>query len=160
MNADDPVLSSQQLPKNDAPEACGGKTNAEDGAEAGKKADRIAKYRRAWSYVDGVAQGTVKVDLMKIPLSHVHRVDEYSEALMTCLAYHLDIPESRTVALALAFMARQLTNRTVTSQNELAVLLHGTQYATHDLAIEVREFRELALAVADQESFTIDPAKS
>ena len=57
-------------------------------------------------------------------------------------------------------MARQLTERSVVSQNELAVLLHGNQHALEDLAISVMELHELAIAVADQENFTLDPEAS
>jgi len=128
---------------------------AEDKASA-----ELAVYLKAYAYLEAAAQGKIKVDLDDAVLSKVHRTSVYGDALLTYLSHHLGISKGRVVALALAFIARQLTNRTVTSQNELAVLLHGTQFAVHDLAIEVREFRELALAVADQESFTVDPVKS
>lgn len=88
------------------------------------------------------------------------RLGEYSVALITLLSYQLCIPKSEVIDNALRFMARQLTERSVVSQNELAVLLHGNQHALEDLAISVMELHELAIAVADQENFTLDPEAS
>jgi hypothetical protein len=85
------------------------------------------------------------------------RIDEYTEALIILLSYQLSVPKSEVISSALRFMARQLTERSVVNQNELAVLLHAYQHALGDLAIVVMELRELAIAVADQESVILDP---
>jgi hypothetical protein len=126
-------------------------------SEANCKAQN--EYNRAKTMLESIALGTRNnpEDFAKTKL---FRTDAYSEALIIFLAHHLGIPKNKVVSLCLAFTARQLTNRTVTSQNDLAVLLHGLQFAVHDLAIEAREFRELALNVADQESYIMDPPKT
>lgn len=100
-------------------------------------------------YLEAAARGD---GVVSRKLTKICRTDEYTVMLMTYLSYHLGIPKHMVMGLAWAFYARQMTGRTITSQNELAVLLHSVQYAIHDLTLEAREMRELAISVADQES--------
>jgi len=88
-----------------------------------------------------------------------HRTDGYSYALIVFLSHHLGVRKNEVVSLALGFTARHLTNRSVTSQNDVAMLLHGLKFAAQDLAIEAKEIRELAVNIADQESYIMDPFK-
>jgi hypothetical protein len=134
------------------------KRNPELSAAERTKRTAEEEYKRATAMLEDIASGK-RNNPADFESTKQFRTDAYSDALIIFLSHHLGIPRQKVVSLALGFTARQLTNRTVTSQNELAVLLHGLQYAVQDLAIEAREFRELAVSVADQESYIMDPPK-
>jgi len=157
MNLPDSQPAQDLLQQND------GKTrpDANPDSSAAEKANRTedCEYERAKAMLCDIASGK-RNNPADFESTKQFRTDAYSAALIIFLSRHLGIPRNKVVSLCLGFTTRQLTNRTVTSQNELAILLHGLQYAVQDLAIEAREFRELAVSIADQESYIMDPPKT
>ena len=121
--------------------------------------DNLNEYNRAKEMLYDIASGK-RNNPDDFKANKQSRTDAYSYALIIFLSRHLGVPKNQVVSLCLGFTARQLSNRSVTSQNDVAMLLHGLQFAVQDLAIEARESRALAVSLADQESYIMHPPRS
>jgi hypothetical protein len=114
--------------------------------------ESMNEYSRAREMLYAIASGE-RNNPDDFKKTRQHRTDAYSYALIIFLSRHLGVPKNQVFSLCLGFTARQLTNRSVTSQNDVAMLLHGLKFAVQNLAVEAKEIRELAVNVADQESY-------
>ena len=144
-------------------DAKNGPMSASDGPESGKAVEDNQEsqneYDKAKAMLYDIASGA-RNNPKDFEKTRQSRTDAYSYALIIFLSRHLGVPKNQVVSLCLGFTARQLTNRSVTSQNDVAMLLHGLQFAVQDLAIEARESRALAVSLADQESYIMHPPRS
>lgn len=85
------------------------------------------------------------------------RLSPYASALVTYLSRQLRVSKTEAVAIGLSAYLRQLDQRTLATENDIAVLIHQLQFAVQDLAWEVVQLQESTGQVVDRESFTLDP---
>lgn len=87
---------------------------------------------------------------------HSYKISNQANDMLIYLQLLTGHNRKEIITLAVMEYIRFLTSRAITSQNDLALLTQGLQYALHDLALETQAFSELAVQVADQESLTVD----
>jgi hypothetical protein len=160
MNPLNSTTDSKVLQGNDAKTGSNSSSNKPELSEAEENNQESQnEYDKAKAMLYDIASGA-RNNPKDFEKTRQSRTDAYSYALIIFLSRHLGVPKNQVVSLCLGFTARQLTNRSVTSQNDVAMLLHGLQFAVQDLAIEARESRALAVSLADQESYIMHPPRS
>lgn len=122
------------------------------GNEASRK---NTEYARAKELLEKVAVGKEATGGKALPAGM--RLSPYASALVTYLSRQLRVSKTEAVAIGLSAYLRQLDQRTLATENDIAVLIHQLQFAVQDLAWEVVQLQESTGQVVDRESFTLDP---
>lgn len=104
------------------------------------------------AYLQKIASGAIPFEPSA---GHVSaKVSYYTKALTAHLSRLLNLDQKEVMTLAMTHYVRSLTDTPLTSLNDLGVLTQGMQLSLQDLTLEVMEYNELAVSVANQEAIS------
>lgn len=110
----------------------------------------VADWKRDAAFLRNVAEGREPFSTTKG--NHNVKLSDYGHAAASHLGHVLGMNRKEVITLALCHYGRALTNAPIVTQQDLATLTKGMQFVVQELTLEVAEFSQLALAVADQEA--------
>ncbi|MDO8587587.1 MAG: hypothetical protein Q7T82_11165 [Armatimonadota bacterium] len=107
------------------------------------------------AYLRGVASGDRPFDVKAGDTSV--KVSDYTQAVLGHLSRLLKKEKKEIITLAVCHFGRSLTATPLTSLNDLGVQTQGLQLSIQNLVLEVMEFDQLAVSVANQEASASPP---
>ncbi|MDO8587629.1 MAG: hypothetical protein Q7T82_11380 [Armatimonadota bacterium] len=111
------------------------------------------------AYLQQVARGETPFSATEGDNASV-KLSMYARALTGHLSRLLSMEKKEVVTLALCHYARCLIHAPTVSLNDLGVQTQGLQLSVQDLVLEVMEFNELTVAVANQEAVSGSSGRS